>query len=173
MSSAESSPESRAPARAHVGPHNRGCKPPLSSVSDIYLPISYGASSSLSNVCSRGTAIPAPTVGSTVKLVRDGRCTVTSLPSGEELRSATHMQLGEGTILEQCSDDEQGVASSGQKTTPLNAPVEERPQLSWTLTLTLLIVVTIVRPLLSLLIQSIEPFPACFHHCRVACRIHE
>ncbi|KAH9972802.1 hypothetical protein BGW80DRAFT_1312631 [Lactifluus volemus] len=136
MSSAESSPESHAPARAHVGPHNRGCKPPLSSVSDIYLPISYGASSSLSNV--------SPTVGSTVKLVRDGRCTVTSLPSGEELRSATHMQLGDGTILEQCSDDEQGVASSGQKTTPLNAPVEEKPQLSWTLTLTLLIVVTIL-----------------------------
>jgi hypothetical protein len=83
------------------------------------------------------------------------------------------MQLGDGTILEQCSDDEQGVASSGQKTTPLNAPVEEKPQLSWTLTLTLLVVVTIVRPLLSLLIQSTEPLLARFHHCRVACRIHE
>jgi len=91
-------------------------------------------------VYTRGTPTPAPVIGSTVKLVRDGRCTVTSLPSGEELHFAPHVHPCEGAYV----DDEAGVAS-GEKAAVSDAPEEEKPRLSWTLTLSLLVFVTIVR----------------------------
>jgi hypothetical protein len=94
----------------------------------------------LGYVYTRGTPTPAPVIGSTVKLVRDGRCTVTSLPSGEELHFAPHVHLYESANV----DDEAGVAS-GEKAAVSDAPEEEKPRLSWALTLSLLVFVTIVR----------------------------
>jgi hypothetical protein len=84
--------------------------------------------------------------------VRDGRCTVATLPSGEDLhtQSARLGQFGDSTIVEQASDDDRGVGSEDH-TTNLDASCEEKPQLSWTLTLSLLVVVTVVRFLLLLL----------------------
>jgi hypothetical protein len=102
-----------------------------------------GTSSSLGYAYTRGNATPAPVLGSTVKLVRDGRCTVASFPSGEELHSAPHVHLIESANLEQVGDDESGTAS-GEKTTASD-PLHEKPRLSWTLTLSLLVFVTIVR----------------------------
>jgi hypothetical protein len=171
-SSAESSPGSRAPTCALAGPQGRVYKRSFSSVSDISLPLACGSSSSLGYVYSRGTATPAPTLGSTVKLVRGGRCTVTSLPSSEEIQSTTYIQSGESKVPDQVSDDEQGATSRGEKATASNAPVKEKPQLSWTMTLSLLIFVTIVRPLLPFVAQFINPLLARCHQCRVTCRIH-
>ena len=80
-----------------------------------------------------------------MKLVRDNRCTVSSLPSGEELHLAPQVHVGEGVNLEQFCDDELGVVNaSGVKATSLDAHDEEKPRLSWTLTLALLVFVTIV-----------------------------
>jgi hypothetical protein len=103
-----------------------------------------GTSSSLGYAYTRGTATAAPVLGSTVKLVRDGRCTVASFPSGEELHSAPHVHLTESANLEQVGDEESGTAS-GEKTTASDAFDEVKPRLSWTLTLLLLVFVTIVR----------------------------
>jgi hypothetical protein len=140
-SSAESSPPTRASALAC--PQGVGYKRTFTSASDLSLPLASGTSSSLGYVYTRGTAPPAPTFGSTVKLVRDGRCTVTSLPSGEELHSAPHVNLRESAILEQHFEDESGVVT-GEKATALGAAEEEKPRLSWTMTLGLLALVTIV-----------------------------
>lgn len=136
-SSAESSPGLRAAALA--GPQGLGYRRCFPSASDVSLPLASGTSSSLGYVYSRGTTTPAPVFGSTVKLVRDGRCTVTSLPSGEEFHPGPHVHLCESANLEQVCDDE-----SGEKTVPSD-PDEEKPRLSLTLTLSLLIFVTIVR----------------------------
>ena len=68
--------------------------------------------------------------------MRDGRCTVTSLPSGEELHFAPHVHLCESANV----DDETGV-ESGEKAA---VSEEEKPRLSWALTLLLLVFVTIV-----------------------------
>jgi hypothetical protein len=141
-SSTESSPGRR--AASLPGPQCLGYKRSAPSASDISLPLASGTSSSLGYVYSRGTPTPAPVIGSTVKLVRDGRCAVTSLPSGEELHFAPHVHLSESANLEQVCDDEAGVAS-GEKTTASDAPEEEQPRLSWTLTLSLLVFVTVVR----------------------------
>jgi hypothetical protein len=65
---------------------------------------------------------------------------VTSLPSGEELHFAPHAHLYESANV----DDEAGVASV-EKAAVSDAPEEEKPRLSWTLTLSLLVFVTIVR----------------------------
>lgn len=154
-SSAESSPGLRAPAPAR--PPSMGFKRSFPSASDISLPLASGTSSSLGYVYSRGTATPAPVLGSTVKLVRDGRCTVTSLPSGEELHSAPHVYSGESAIPEQAGDDESAPVN-GEKATISDTPDEEKPQLSWTLTFALLVLVTIVR--LSLWLFH----PRCFIH---------
>jgi Ca2+:H+ antiporter len=141
-SSTESSPGPRAPV--HSCPQCLGYKRTFPSVSDVSLPLASGTSSSLGFVYSRGTATPAPVLGSTVKLVRDSRCTVSSLPSGEELHSAPQVHLCESSNLEQLCDEELGVANaSGEKTTTLDAP-DEKSRLSWTLTLALLVLVTIV-----------------------------
>ena len=140
-SSAESSPGVHAAALA--GPQGLGYKRCFPSVSDISLPMASGTSSSLGYAYTRGTATPAPVLGSTVKLVRDGRCTVASFPSGEELHSAPQVHLIESANLEQVGDDESGTAS-GEKTTAPDT-LHEKPRLSWTLTLSLLVFVTIVR----------------------------
>jgi len=142
-SSAESSP---APlASAHPCPQCLGYKRNFPSASDVSLPFASGTSSSLGFVYSRGASTPAPVLGSTVKLVRDSRCTVSSLPSGEELQSAPQVHLCESTNLEQLCDDELGVASAGgEKTTTSDVPDEEKPRLSWVLTFALLVLVTIV-----------------------------
>ena len=143
-SSAESSPVP--PAPTHSCPQCLGCKRNFHSVSDVSLPFASGTSSSLGFAYSRGASAPTPVLGSTVKLVRDSRCTVSSLPSGEELHLAPQVHLCESTNLEQLCDDELGVASAaGEKTTTSDAPDEEKPQLSWVLTLALLVLVTIVR----------------------------
>lgn len=146
--SAELSPESRIPSCACPPPplDHRGSFASGSEIS-LHLTGATATSTSLGYVYSRGTATPAPAFGSTVKLVRDGRCTVATLPSGEDLQSASLGQFGDSTIVEQASDDERGVGSEGQ-TTILDSPCEEKPQLSWTLTLSLLVVVTVVRLLL-------------------------
>ena len=132
---AESSPGLRTTPLA--APQCLVYKRSVPSASDISLPLASGTSSSLGYVYTRGTPTPAPVIGSTVKLVRDSRCTVTSLPSGEELHFAPHVHLCESANL----DDEAGGASGE------NAAVssEEEPRLSWTLTLSLLVFVTIVR----------------------------
>jgi Ca2+:H+ antiporter len=148
-SSAESSPRLR--VSMHTCPQCLGCKRSSTSVSDVSLPLATGTSSSLGFAYSRGTTAPAPVLGSTVKLVRDNRCTVSSLPSGEELHSAPQVHLGENANLEQFCDDELGVVNaSGEKATSLDASDEEKPRLSWTLTLGLLVFVTIVGFLLCL-----------------------
>ena len=122
-------------------------------------------------VYSRGTATPAPAFGSTVKLVRDGRCTITTLPSGEDLHSARLGHFGDSTIVEQASDDERGGGSEDQ-TTKLDSSCEEKPQLSWTLTLSLLVIVTVVRFfLLSSLIPTYSFLVSCYRR-RMACQIH-
>ena len=141
-SSADSSPGDRTAAlAAHQGLGYKRC---YSSASDVSLPMASGTSSSLGYAYIRGAATPAPILGSTVKLVRDGRCTVTSLPSGEELHSAPHVHLCESANLDQVCDDESGIASA-EKTSASDAPDKEKPRLSWTLTLSLLLFVTIVR----------------------------
>ena len=104
-------------------------------------------STSLGYVYSRSSATPAPALGSTVKLVRDGRCTVATLPSGEDLQSALPSQFGDSTVVEQVFDDERGIGSEDHTPNP-PASCEEKPQLSWTLTLSLLVIVTVVRFLL-------------------------
>lgn len=104
-------------------------------------------STSLGYVYSRSSATPAPALGSTVKLVRDGRCTVATLPSGEDLQSGLPSQFGDSTIVEHASDEERGVGIEDH-TIHLDAPCEEKPKLSWTLTLSLLVIVTVVRFLL-------------------------
>ncbi|KAI0303810.1 hypothetical protein B0F90DRAFT_1809498 [Multifurca ochricompacta] len=72
------------------------------SASDVSLPIVSRPSSSLGSIHYRGTPTPAPALDSTVRLVRDGRCTVTTLPSGENLHSAaSYAQLGDSTVVEQ------------------------------------------------------------------------
>ncbi|KAI0250255.1 hypothetical protein BJV78DRAFT_1275864 [Lactifluus subvellereus] len=142
-SSAESSPGSRAPTRARADPQGLSYKRSFASVSDISLPLTCGTSSPLGYVYSRGTATSAPALGSSVKLVRDGRCTGTSLPSEEGLQPAPYAQLGESTFLEHVSDDEPGVASR-EKATASDKPVEEKPQLSLTMTLVLVTLVTIL-----------------------------
>lgn len=143
-SSAESSPGSRVASCAGPPPF-LGHRGSFASASEVSLPLTGGTATSysLGYVYSRGTATPAPTLGSTVKLVRDGRCTVATLPSGEDLHSAPPGRFSESTIVEQAFDDEPGVVSEGQ-TTNLDAPCEEKPQLSWTLTLSLLVIVTIL-----------------------------
>lgn len=141
-SSTESSPGLRAAALA--ARQGLGYRRYFPSASDISLPLASGTSSSLGYVYTRGTATPAPVLGSTVKLVRDGRCTVSSLPSGDELHSAPHIHLCDSANFEQVYDDESGTAS-GEKTAASDAPDEEKPRLSWTLTLSLLVFVTIVR----------------------------
>jgi hypothetical protein len=138
-SSAESSPPSRAPL--HTCPQCLGHRRPFTSVSDVSLPPANGTSSSLGFFYSRGTT-PAPVLGSTVKLVRDNRFIVSSLPSREELHLAPQAHVGEGVNLEQFCDDELGVVNA--KATSLDAHDEEKPRLSWTLTLALLVFVTIV-----------------------------
>jgi Ca2+:H+ antiporter len=148
-SSTESSPGLRAAA-----PQGLGYKRCFPSASDISLPLASGTSSSLGYAYTRGTATPAPVLGSTVKLVRDGRCTVTSLPSGEELHTAPHIHLCDSANFEQVCDDESGTAS-GEKTAASDAPDEEKPQLSWTLTFSLLVFVTIVRLSLGLLCSDV------------------
>lgn len=120
------------------------------------LPLTCGTSSSLGYVYSRGSATPAPALGSSVKLVRDGRCTGTSLPSEEGLQSAPCAQLGESTFFEHVADEEPGVASR-ETATASDEPVEEKPQLSLTMTLVLVTLVTVVRPLLPLFIQVVDP----------------
>ena len=140
-SSVDSSPGLRTTPLA--APQYLCYKRSVPSASDISLPLASGTSSSLGYVYTRGTPTPAPVIGSTVKLVRDGRCTVTSLPSGEELHFAPHVHLCESANVEHVCDDEAGVAS-GEKTAVSDA-TEEKPQLSWTLTLSLLVFVTIVR----------------------------
>jgi hypothetical protein len=137
-SSVESSPGVRTTPLAV--PQCLGYRRSIPSTSDISLPLASGTSSSLGYVYTRGTPTPAPVIGSTVKLVRDGRCTVTSLPSGEELHFAPHVHLYESANV----DDEAGVAS-GEKAAVSDAPEEEKPRLSWALTLSLLVFVTIVR----------------------------
>ena len=134
-SSVESSPGLRTTPLA--APQCPVYKRSVTSASDVSLPLASGTSSSLGYVYTRGTPTPAPVIGSTVKLVRDGRCTVTSLPSGEELHFAPHVHLCESANV----DDEVGVAS-GEK---IAVSEEEKPRLSWTLTLSLLVFVTIVR----------------------------
>ncbi|KAF8486151.1 Sodium/calcium exchanger protein-domain-containing protein [Russula ochroleuca] len=141
VSSAESSPSDRTAALA--APQGLGYKRCFPSASDVSLPMASGTSSSLGYVYTRGTTTPAPVLGSTVKLVRDGRCTVTSLPSGEELHSASHVNLCESANLDQVCDDESGIAG-GEKTSVSDTPDEEKPRLSWTLTLSLLVSVTIL-----------------------------
>jgi len=141
-SSAESSPGHRTASLA--GSQYLGYKRSVPSSSDISLPLASGTSSSLGYVYTRGTPTPAPVIGSTVKLVRDGRCAVTSLPSGEELHFAPHVHICESANLEHVCDDEAGVASR-DKTAFSDVPEEEKPRLSWTLTLSLLVFVTIVR----------------------------
>jgi len=141
-SSAESSPPLR--ASAPVFPQGVGYKRPFTSASDISLPLASGTSTSLGYVYTRGTVTPAPTFGSTVKLVRDGRCTVTSLPSGEGLHSAPHVNLRENVIPEQHFEDESG-GVSGEKAPGLDVAEEEKPRLSWAMTLGLLALVTVVR----------------------------
>ena len=103
-------------------------------------------STSLGYVYSRSSATPAPALGSTVKLVRDGRCTVATLPSGEDLQTALPSQFGDSTIVEQASEDER--VGTEDHAPHLEALCEEKPQLSWTLTLSLLVIVTVVRFLL-------------------------
>lgn len=145
-SSAESSPRPRAPV--HTCSQCLGYKRTLTSFSDASLPLGNGSSSSLGFVYSCGTTTPAPVLGSTVKLVRDNRCTVSSMPSGEELHSTPQVHVGESTNLDQFCDDEVGVANaSGEKATSFD---EEKPRLSWTMTLALLVFVTIVGLSLSL-----------------------
>ncbi|KAH9031068.1 Sodium/calcium exchanger protein-domain-containing protein [Lactarius hengduanensis] len=143
-SSAESSPGSRVPPCAGPPPFldHRGS---FTSASEVSLPLMGGTatSSSLGYVYSRGNAIPAPAIGSTVKLVRDGRCTVATLPSREDLQSAPLSHFGDITVVERGPDDEPGIGS-GDQTTNSDASCEEKPQLSWTLTLFLLVVVTIL-----------------------------
>lgn len=152
-SSAESSPAP--PAPTHPCPQCLGYKRNFPSVSDVSLPFASGTTSSLGFVYSRGASTPAPILGSTVKLVRDSRCTVSSLPSGEELHSAPQVHLCESTNLEQLCDDELGGASAGgEKTTISDAFEEEKPRLSWVLTLALLVLVTIVGLLLCLFDQE-------------------
>ncbi|KAI0264486.1 Sodium/calcium exchanger protein-domain-containing protein [Gloeopeniophorella convolvens] len=136
-SSGESSPGSRAPSP--VGVPNLGYRRSFASASDISLPVSSGTSSSLGYVYSRGTATPAPALGTTVKLVRDGRCAATRLPSGENLNAEYR---AEDTIHEQ-SDEEQRVEGDDKAGTQ-DAPGEEKPQLSWTVTLLLLVIVTVL-----------------------------
>ncbi|KAH8994882.1 Sodium/calcium exchanger protein-domain-containing protein [Lactarius akahatsu] len=142
--SAESSPGSRVPPCAGPPPSldHRGS---FTSASEVSLPLTGGTatSSSLGYVYSRGNAIPAPAIGSTVKLVRDGRCTVATLPSREDLQSAPLSQSGDSTVVERALDDEPGIGS-GDQTTNSDATCEEKPQLSWTLTFSLLVVVTIL-----------------------------
>lgn len=133
-SSVESSPDIRATPLA--APQCLGYRRSAPSASDISLPLASGTSSSLGYVYTRGTPTPAPVIGSTVKLVRDGRCTVTSLPSGEELHFAPHVHLYES------ADDETGV-TNGEKAAVSDAP-EEKPLLSWALTFSLLVFVTIL-----------------------------
>ena len=157
QSSTESSPGSRIPSCACVPPplDHRGS---FASGSEVSLPLTgpTATSSSLGYVYSRGTATPAPAFGSTVKLVRDGRCTVATLPSGEDLHTqSAHLGFGDSTIIEQVSEDERGVGTEDQ-TTNLDASCEEKPQLSWTLTLSLLVVVTVVC-FLPLLLSFLTP----------------
>lgn len=148
-SSAESSPRPR--ASLYTCSQCLGHKRTFTSASDVSLPLANGTSSSLGFFYSRGTTTPAPVLGSTVKLVRDNRCTVSSLPSGEELHLAPQVHVGECANLEQFCDDELGVVNvSGVKGTFLDAH-DEKPRLSWTLTLALLVFVTIVGPSLCLL----------------------
>ena len=111
--------------------------------------------------------MPAPVIGSTVKLVRDGRCTVTSLPSGEELHFAPHVHLYENANV----DDEAGVAG-GEKAAASDAHEDEKPRLSWSLTLSLLVFVTIVRLSLQFLSFRFNILLACCHQCRVPGRIY-
>ncbi|KAI9440037.1 Sodium/calcium exchanger protein-domain-containing protein [Lactarius indigo] len=86
---------------------------------------------------------PPPLLNHRVKLVRDGRCTVATLPSREDLQSAPLSQFGDSTVVERAPDDEPGIGS-GDQTVNLDTSCEEKPQLSWTLTLSLLVVVTIL-----------------------------
>ncbi|KAH9058383.1 Sodium/calcium exchanger protein-domain-containing protein [Lactarius vividus] len=143
-SSTESSPGSQLPSSAGPPPllNHRGS---FTSASEVFSPLTSGtaASSSLGYVYSRGNATPAPAIGSTVKLVRDGRCTVATLPSREDLQSAPLSQFGDSTVVERASDDEPGIGS-GDQAANSDATCEEKPQLSWTLTLSLLVVVTIL-----------------------------
>jgi hypothetical protein len=142
-SSTESSPRPR--ASVHTCPQCLGYKRASTSVSDVSLPLANGTPSSLGFVYAHGTAAPAPVLGSTVKLVRDNRCTVSSLPSGEELHSAPQAHLPESSNFDHFCDDELGMWNpSGEKASSLDASDDEKPRLSWTLTLALLVLVTIV-----------------------------
>ncbi|KAH9037868.1 Sodium/calcium exchanger protein-domain-containing protein [Lactarius pseudohatsudake] len=99
----------------------------FTSASEVSLPLMGGTAAS----------------SSLVKLVRDGRCTVATLPSREDLQSAPLSHFGDSTVVERGPDDEPGIGS-GDQTTNSDASCEEKPQLSWTLTLFLLVVVTIL-----------------------------
>jgi hypothetical protein len=110
----------------------------------VSLPLASGTSSPLGYVYSRGNAATAPVLGSTVKIVRDGRCTVASLPSEEELQLGTPAHLGDPAVLEQIRDEDPGVAG-GEKATATDALDDEMPRLGWIVTLALLVLVTIVR----------------------------
>lgn len=143
-SNAEWSPGPRVPSSAVPLPplDHRGS---FASASELCLPLMGGTttSTSLGYVYSRSSATPAPALGSTVKLVRDGRCTVATLPSGEDLQSGLPSQFGDSTIVEHASDEERGVGIEDH-TIHLDAPCEEKPKLSWTLTLSLLVIVTVL-----------------------------
>lgn len=159
-SSVESSPGVHTTPLA--APQYLGYRRSVPSASDISLPLASGTSSSLGYVYTRGTPTPAPVIGSTVKLVRDGRCTVTSLPSGEELHFAPHVHLYENANV----DDEAGVAG-GEKVAVLDAPEDEKPRLSWSLTLSLLVFVTIVRLSLQFISSQFILLLACCRQCGV------
>ncbi|KAF8269550.1 Sodium/calcium exchanger protein-domain-containing protein [Lactarius quietus] len=140
--SPEWSPGSRVPSCA-VHPPPLDHRGSFASASEVSLMGGTATSTSLGYVYSRSSATPAPALGSTVKLVRDGRCTVATLPSGEDLQSALPSQFGDSTIAEQPTDDERGIGIEDH-TIHLEASCEEKPQLSWTLTLSLLVIVTVL-----------------------------
>ena len=94
-----------------------------------------------------------------------------TLPSGEDLQSALPSQFGDSTIVEHASDDERGVVIEDH-IIQIDAPCEEKPKLSWTLTLSLLVIVTVVRLLLLLLSQPTYSLLVGCHRRGMARRIH-
>ena len=171
-SNTEWSPGPRLPSSA-VPPPPLDHRGSFASASELCLPLMGGTttSTSLGYVYSCSSATPAPALGSTVKLVRDGRCTVATLPSGEDLQSALPSQFGDSTIVEHASDDERGVVIEDH-IIQIDAPCEEKPKLSWTLTLSLLVIVTVVRLLLLLLSQPTYSLLVGCHRRGMARRIH-
>ncbi|KAI0064777.1 hypothetical protein BV25DRAFT_187641 [Artomyces pyxidatus] len=112
---------------------------PYSSASDISLP-STGSGSSTAYVYSKGNATPAPPLGSTVKLVREGwhghmGGPATELPSdagGSAFTVAHEREEVEVQHIEVQEPEKPG------------ALAQVEPRLSWPMTLSLLVVVTVL-----------------------------